>query len=119
MPEHVDNQLDAGAAGVADRLERLVAGLRAHAVGADPSLVNQVVEQLPRVRGGDDLAGWTVELDQVDGLHTEVASREVVPGPEVLTSAGVRCQGQAAPHFRGHHEVGVWVRGEEAADETL
>ena len=74
VPEHVDNQLDAGAAGVADRLKRLVAGLRAHAVGTDPSLVNQVVEQLPRVRGGDDLAGWTVELDQVNGLHTEVAS---------------------------------------------
>lgn len=90
VPEHVDNELDACAAGVVDRLERLPAGLRAHPVGADPALVDQVVEQLPDARSLDDLAGRAVQLNEVDRLDAEVAPGPVVPGAEAVAAVGVR-----------------------------
>ena len=119
VSEYVDDELYARAAGMADRLECLFAGLRAHAVGADSALGDQVIEQVPDMRCSDELVGRAVQLNQVDGLNAKVLPGAIVPVAEVV-AAVVGCRrGDSASHLRGHHELRLRTGGEEAAHEAL
>jgi len=119
MTEDVDDNLHACAAGVPDRLERLLAGLRAHPVGADPPLVDHVVEYLPDARGLDDLARRAVHLGKVDGFNAEVLPGAIVPGQEIVAAVGLGSRREPASRLRDHRESGSGVLGEEPADEAF
>ena len=117
--ERVQDDLHRGGAAAGHRGQGLVAGLDAHPVRRDGTLLDQGVEIVVRPVAGQHTRGRAVQLDQVEPVGPQVAPRAVDPAAEVGEGVVLGHLVLATTHLGGHRDRGAGVLGQEPADQLL
>ena len=94
-PEDVEDDLHGGQARSGDRRQGLVDCLDGHAVRRDHLLVDQRVQRVEHPVVGEDRGRRAVQLDEVDGVHAEVAPAAVEPAAERVEGERLGTSGSA------------------------
>ena len=88
-----------------DRLERLLAGLDRHSVGADPAVGHHLIEVLEDRVAVIHAIRRAVQLNQIHGVDAEVGARALVPCAEVLRRVVLGELLDPASHLGRHEDL--------------
>src|SRR6266700_7467947 len=105
-PEQVEDELHTLNVRVADGFERLVHPLYTHPIIADFALLHQVIKDAKDLGHVVDFRRWSMQLQQIEGLHLQVAQAALNKSGQVLAHVPLGCMGVEPPsHFCSNNEL--------------
>ena len=119
LSDDVEDDLDAGHAGILDGLEAFLDALDADAIGGDGAGCDELVEGSEDLGVVVDVGGWAMQLHQVQPLDPEVLATAVDPAGQGVGGVVRDEQRNAAAGLGGHDETFARSFAQEAPDEPL